>query len=216
MPRFARIVVPEIPHHITQRGNRCQRVFFSDNDKHYYLKLLNTFAKNTGISFWSFSLMNNHVHFIAVPKYPNSFARGLGEVHRRYTRMVNLRENWRGYLWQGRFLSYPMDERHLFNAVRYVERNPVRAGYVKSAKDYPWSSAKAHLQGKSHFLLETSDFIKGIPDWNRYLSESIEEEMLETIRLHSRTGRPLGGSEFIEKLECLTGRSLKKQKPGPK
>ena len=216
MPRIARIVVPEMPHHITQRGNRCQKVFFSHHDKQFYLKLLNTYAKSKGISFWSFSLMNNHVHFIAIPKYPDSFAKGLGEAHRRYSSMVNLRENWRGYLWQGRFESYPLDEKHLFYAMRYVERNPLRAGLVRRVEDYQWSGAKAHVQGEEHFLLETNYFIQGMPEWKRYLEEPTSKEMLESFRQHSRTGRPLGGADFIEKLEGITGRNLKKLKPGPK
>ncbi len=216
MPRIARIVVPEMPHHITQRGNRRQRVFFSHHDKKFYLNLLNFYARDKGISFWSFSLMNNHVHFIAVPKYPDSFAKGFGEAHRRYSSMVNLRENWRGYLWQGRFESYPLDEKHLFYSMRYVERNPVRAGLVKRAENYLWSSAKAHVQGEEHFLLDKNYFIQGIPEWKRYLEEPTNKEMLMSFRKHSRTGRPMGGADFIEKLEVITGRSLKKLKPGPK
>ncbi|MCJ7581730.1 MAG: transposase [Candidatus Aminicenantes bacterium] len=216
MPRIARIVVPEMPHHITQRGNRRQKVFFSNRDKQYYLKLLKTYAKEKGVKFWAFSLMENHVHFIAVPKYKDSFAKGFGEAHRRYSRMVNLRENWRGYLWQGRFDSYPMEDVHLFYAIRYVERNPVRAGIVKLAEDYHWSSANAHVKGEEHALLETNYYIQGIPDWKKYLEEPTKKELLKCFRQHSRTGRPMGGVDYIEKLEEITGRNLKKLKPGPK
>lgn len=92
----------------------------------------------------------------------------------------------------------------------------MRAGFVKRVEDYQWSSAKAHVQGEEHFLLETNYFIQGIPEWKSYLEEPTNKEMLESFRQHSRTGRPLGGADFIEKLEAITGRNLKKLKPGPK
>jgi len=216
MPRIARIVVPEIPHHIIQRGNRRQKVFFSDGDKKFYLLLLKKFARIKGIRFWAFCLMDNHVHFIAVPKNPDSFAKGFGEAHRRYSRMVNLRENWRGYLWQGRFLSYPLDEKYLYSAMRYVERNSVRADLVKRAEDYAWSSAKVHVNKEEHFLLDTNYFTQEIPDWALYLAKPTQKELLERFQKHASTGRPLGGTDFITMIEDYTGRSLKKKKPGPK
>ena len=111
MARFARVVVPGCPHHLIQRGNRRQRVFFSDEDKAFYLTLLGRQAERCGISVWAFCLMENHVHVIAVPEAKDSFARGFGEVQRRYTLVINTRENWKGFLWQGRFISYPLDER---------------------------------------------------------------------------------------------------------
>ena len=124
MARIARVVIPNYPHHVIQRGNRNQDVFFSDKDKQAYIDILHEHASRAGVAFWAYCLMDNHVHLIAVPDHENSLARGIGEAHRKYTRMVNFREGWRGYLWQGRFNSYVMDERHLYAAIRYVERNP--------------------------------------------------------------------------------------------
>jgi len=216
MPRIARIVIPDVPHHITQRGNRRQPVFFSEEDKQYYLETMDTYAKKAGVRFWAFCLMNNHVHFVAVPTKLDSFAKGFGEAHRRYSRMVNFRENWRGYLWQGRFSSYPMDEKYLYSAMRYIERNPVRAKLVEKAEGYPWSSASIHVKGEKHFLLDENYFVQEIPDWSSYLAEPTRKELLERFRRHAYTGRPLGGVDFITKLENLTGRNLKKKKPGPK
>ncbi len=120
MARLARIVVPGCPHHLIQRGNRRQRVFFSEEDRGFYLTLLGRQAKKCGIAIWAFCLMENHVHLIAVPKAEDSFARGIGELHRQYTLVVNTREGWKGFLWQGRFISYPLDEGHTYAAVRYV------------------------------------------------------------------------------------------------
>src|SRR5262249_58272690 len=91
--------------------------------------------------------MPNHVHLIAVPHSADGLRRAIGEVHRRYTRMVNFREGWRGHLWQGRFASFVLDEPYLPTAVRYVELNPVRAGLINAPSPYQWSSAAAHVRG---------------------------------------------------------------------
>src|SRR4030042_452313 len=103
MPRIARVVIPGCPHHIVQRGNRRQRVFFNDDDRIYYLQLLRKYGDLEGIKFWAYCLMENHVHLIAVPSHHQSLFKGLGMAHWKYTLKVNLREDWRGYLWQGRF-----------------------------------------------------------------------------------------------------------------
>ena len=125
MARMARVVVPGVPHHVVQRGNRRQQTFFSDEDYRYYLGLLSKACDEGEISVWAYCLMPNHVHLIAVPRSATSLASALGDVHRRYTRMVNFRESWRGYLWQGRFSSFPMDDRHVLAAARYILLNPL-------------------------------------------------------------------------------------------
>jgi len=216
MARLARIVVPNIPHHITQRGNRSQKVFFSDKDKSYYLKLLHEHAKKAGLTFWAYCLMDNHVHLIAIPEQINSLAKGLGDTHKYYTRMINFRENWRGYLWQGRFSSFPLDEKYLYAAVRYIERNPVRAGIVKRAEDYKFSSANAHIYNKKDILLEDNFMTGEIKDWKAYLAEVDNEQDQKLFLKHTRIGRPLGEEKFVKKLEEITGRILRPMKPGPK
>ena len=216
MARIARVVIPGIPHHIIQRGNRRQEVFFNDEDKRTYLEYLNIYAKPAGISFWGYCLMNNHVHLLAVPETKDSFAIGLAEAHRRYSRMINFRQGWRGYLWEGRFKSYPLSENHLYAAIRYIERNPVRAKIVERAEDYPWSSAKAHVHKSKDYLLSENFLLSEIKDWSKYLSEQDKQEDLNIFRKHSHTGRPVGDDKFIDSLEALSGRMLRKQKPGPK
>lgn len=216
MARIARIVVPGYPHHIIQRGNRRQNVFFSDEDRNIYLDHLRIYAKPAGISFWGYCLMDNHVHLIAVPQNIDSLALGLAEAHRRYTRYINFRQGWRGYLWEGRFKSYPLSETHLYAAIRYIERNPVRAGIVERAWDYPWSSARAHVYKKENPVLSDNFLVTSIADWKEYLKEEDDATTLNNFRRHTHTGRPLGDSKFIEALETITGRILQKQKPGPK
>jgi len=208
MPRFARVVVPGCPHHLIQRGNRRQQAFFSDEDRAFFLNLLGWAAPMFGISIWAFCLMDNHVHLIAVPESKDSFARGFGEVQRKYTLVINTRENWKGFLWQGRFISYPLDEGHCYAAIRYVERNPVRAGLVKRAETYPWSSARAHILGRAHPLLSPFPLQRSIQDWSAYLNQTDRADEIEKLQRHERTGRPLGNEEFIKRLEELTGRVL--------
>jgi putative transposase len=208
VPRFARIVVPGCPHHLIQRGNRRQLVFFSDDDRAFYLTLLGRAARRFGIAIWAFCLMENHVHIVAVPKFEDSFGRGFGEVQRKYTLVINTRENWKGFLWQGRFISYPLDEGHCYRAVRYVERNPVRAGLVTLAEAYDWSSARAHVRGESHPLLSPFPLLRTVKDWSSYLGRRDGLEAIEELQRHERTGRPLGSQDFIKRLEELTGRAL--------
>jgi putative transposase len=216
MARFARVVVPGCPHHLIQRGNRRQRVFFSDEDKGFYLNLLGRQAERCGLSIWAFCLMENHVHIIAVPEAKDSFARGFGEVQRRYTLVINTRQNWKGFLWQGRFISYPLDEGHSYAAVRYVERNPVRAGVVKRAELYEWSSARAHVRREVHPLLSAFPMEAAIPNWSAYLGQSDSPEDIDELLRHERTGRPLGSEDFVKRLEGLTGRVLALKKKGRK
>ncbi len=171
MPRIARIVIPGCPHHVIQRGNRRLKVFFSEEDKSLYLGLIQRHARKYGIIIWAYCLMDNHVHMIAVPKNRESLARGIGESHRKYTNLINIRENWKGYLWQGRFISYPLDGGHLFAAVRYVERNPVRAHIVARAEQYKWSSAPAHVLGVKDELISACPLTADIEDWAFYLGQ---------------------------------------------
>ena len=216
MARWARVVVPLVAHHVTQRGTRRQPVFFRDDDYQSYLRLMREWCDKEGVAVWAYCLMPNHVHLIAVPETEAGLARAVGEAHRRYTRQVNFREDWRGYLWQGRFASNPLDERYLLAAVRYVECNPVRARMVKQAWEYRWSSAAAHMRGEDDVLVQVRPMLERVPDWREYVGQGLSDSEMRAIRLHNRTGRPLGSKEFMEKLERIVGRTLKPRKPGPK
>jgi putative transposase len=214
--RFARVVAPGVPHHITQRGNRRQPVFFRDSDYQDYLKLMKEWCDRLRVGVWAYCLMPNHVHLIAVPTNRLGLARAIGEAHRRYTRLVNFREEWRGYLFQGRFASYPMDDRHLAHALRYVELNPVRAGLVAQPGDYRWSSAGAHLGQTTDPLIQAGAVEERIGDWSAFLRQDLPPLEREIIERHLRTGRPLGDQSFVAELERRLHRPLFPQKPGPK
>ena len=215
MPRIARVVAENIPHHVIQRGNRNQPVFFSDNDKIEYLKILKAQIQINEVHIWAWCLMDTHVHFVAVPTKKETFNRAFAETHRLYSRMINFRQGWRGYLFQGRFSSFPMDEKYLYAAVRYVENNPVKAKITQSAEDYPWSSARAHILGSSDQVLSACFLEKEIKDWRAFLRSGIPNEV-EDLERHTKTGRPLGETSFVEQLEHVLRRQFAKQKPGPK
>jgi putative transposase len=216
MARLARLVVPGFPHHVTQRGNRRQQTFFGDGDYEAYLELMAEWCREEGVDIWAYCLMPNHVHLIAVPTTEDGLARAIGEAHRRYTRRINFREKWRGYLWQGRFASFVMDEPYLLAAARYVELNPVRAKLVERPRQWRWSSVRAHLSGRDDRLVKVKPLLAMVGDWKAFLRSATPEEELRDLRQHGRTGRPLGSLTFLDRLERLVGRVLKRQKPGPK
>ena len=216
MARLARVVVPGLPHHLTQRGNRRQPVFFGEDDYLAYRELLARWCAERGVEVWAYCLMPNHVHLIAVPATEDALRLALGEAHRRYTRRVNFREGWRGHLWQGRFASFPLDDAHLYLAARYVELNPVRARLAERPEAYRWSSARAHLRGRDDELVKAGALLERIGEWGPFLAGGLRAEQAEVLRRHERTGRPLGGELFVRGLESVLGRMLRRGKPGPK
>jgi putative transposase len=201
---------------VTQRGNRRQQTFFGDEDYAEYRRLLSDSCRNRGTQVLAYCLMPNHVHLILVPADEFGLRDALAEAHRRYTRMINFREGWRGHLWQERFHSFVMDERHLLAPARYVERNPVRARLSPTPKDWSWSSARAHLAGEDDALVTVLPLLDLIPDWGAFVGEPDAPMFEELLHAHASTGRPLGPVSFIESLERRLKRPLKRWKPGPK
>lgn len=215
MPRIARVVVPNLPHHVTQRGNFGQDVFEDDADRNVYLKWLHEYGQHYGTKFWAYCLMTNHVHYIVVPENQRSLAMTFNQTHMRYAQYMNRKHNRRGHLWQGRFYSCLLDDEHLHAAVRYVERNPVRVGMFQQSEAYRWSSARSHVFKEKDLLLsEDCPLIETIEDWDLYLSQTDGEEWMGKFRVFSRTGRPAGGESFITSIETLLRRGIKPKQPG--
>ena len=216
MARLARVVVPGVAHHVTQRGNRRQQTFFQEEDYGAYLALLGEWCGRCGVEVWAYCLMPNHVHLIVVPESEDGLRRGLGEAHRRYTRRINFREGWRGHLWQGRFASFAMDERYLLRAARYIELNPVRAKLCRVPWRWRWSSAAAHVAGRDDGLVHVMPLLERVKDWPEYLTEPLEAEKEQLWRRHERTGRPLGEPAFLDRIEATLGRLVRPAKRGRK
>jgi putative transposase len=212
MPRMGRIVAVDMPHHITQRGNYQNAVFADDGDRQIYLKYIYKASKEANLRILAYCLMDNHVHFIAIPQEENSLAKTFNTAHMRYSQYFNKKRKVKGHLWQGRLFSCVLDETHLISAVRYIERNPVRAKMVKSPLDWKYSSAKAHTGGKEEFLCSVKELFNYIEfdekKWKKYIIEKDEKEDKDNIVKHTASGRPLGSADFIARLENKLGKRL--------
>jgi len=208
MPRQARIVIPNTPHHITQRGNYRQKVF--DYERHYkqYCEWINDYAVAHSLQILAYCLMDNHVHFVIVPKEEADLAIIFKTAHMRYAHYINKQRGVKGHLWQGRFYSCILDDLHLYRVVRYVENNPVRAKIVKDAWKYKWSSASDHVESREKGPIKLANYktIKG-EEWRNYLKEN-DPEMIDEIRLKTNRGLAIGTEKFIKGLEERLERSL--------
>jgi len=182
MPRTARIIYPHVPHHVIQRGNRNQETFFSNHDFALYLNLLKDKLEIFNTDLLAYCLMPNHVHLILQPKDEPQL-KAVPETHKAYARFINKRQGWSGHLWQGRYSSYPMDERYLYHAVRYVELNPVFAGIVSQPEDYRWSSARQRLgiYESRNDLKVTKHLDHMIDNWKEYWQEGITKAEINNL-----------------------------------
>lgn len=218
MPRLSRTVFAGVPHHVTQRGNRREDIFFSDEDRAAYLSWLKEYSEKFGIEILAYCLMTNHIHLVAVPATDDGLHRVLKPLHMRYAQCINRARGWKGHLWQGRFFSSPLDEAYLWAAVRYVERNPVRAGMERRAENYRWSSAAAHCGRRQDGLLNTasswSKQFSVVEDWSAWLFEGDEMEEIQILRRNVEKGLPCGSEGFVQKLGRRVGRLLEYRPQG--
>jgi len=119
-------------------------------------------------------------------------------VHTTYSQRINRRQALSGHLFQGRFASYPMDEAHLMVAVRYIENNPVAAGLVARAEDWPWSSARAHIERQADGLTDIAVLRQHVPDWRAMLARGLEAgDEEERMALAIKAGRPVGAADWL-------------------
>jgi len=217
MARLARVVAVDTAYHVTQRGNARRFILESETDRRVYLDLLREHSGLQDLSLIGYCIMSNKVHLIVMPRRKDSLAMALKKTHGRYAAYWNVRKKSTGHVWQGRYYSCPLDTAHLWAALRYTELNPVRAGMVRTPEKYAWSSARAHLgAGNAEESLEI-DLWRSCWDagrWREYLASGSSEGEVEAIRKCTHTGRPLGGTEFVEKLEQKVGRRLAPQRGG--
>lgn len=216
MPRLARNVFPDIPHHITQRGNRREDVFFNDKDRLAYLGWLVDYCQKFNVEIMSYCLMTNHIHLVLRPTTEEGLQRVLKPLHMRYAQRINRAKGWKGHLWQGRFFSSPLDEAYAWSAIRYVERNPLRAGMVKKAEDYQWSSAAAHCGLVNAPFLSSLKTESPVPveQWSRWLALPDNQKSIYVLRRNIEKGLPCGGDRFISKLESQVNRPLRVRPQG--
>jgi putative transposase len=216
MARLPRVVIPGIPHHITQRGNGRGQTFFEDADYALYLDLLAEACGRAHTEVWAYCLMPNHVHIVLTPSDPDGLRRTFGELHRRYTGYINARRRATGHLWQGRFGSVAMDEAHFVTALRYVALNPVRARLVERADSWAWSSTRALIAGEDDDVVTVAPALERVGDFAAFLGEDFDEALsYAALRKAESVGRPVGSKEWLVEMEERTGLMLAPQKRGP-
>lgn len=202
---------------MTQRGNRRAPIFLADGDQLAYRRFLAEQLHRFSVEAWGYCFMPNHVHLILVPADGTGLARAVGEAHRRYATFINTRERWSGHLFQGRFASVVLDERHFLTASRYVALNPVRARLAKAAADWPWSSTRAHLSGQDDPLVRVAPLRSRIEDMAGFFaSDFADDRSFQALRKAESSGRPLGDKAFIADLEARLTRRLVPPSRGPR
>jgi putative transposase len=219
MSRRPRVVLPGVPHHVTQRGNNRQPVFFSDGDRVRYIQILGEHSRRHGASILGWCLMTNHVHLVVIPGATDSLALTLGQAHAQYSMEQNRRQDRVGHLWQNRFFSCPLDDAHLLAALHYVDVNPVRAGITAQPWNWRWSSARAHSSPRffDEFLdwpwMEWMEQARlgawSHTDWKESLAQATPQEEVARVRRATKLGEPLGSDSFVQALEAQAGRRLR-------
>lgn len=210
MARQARVTLAGIPHHVSQRGNRGEPVFFEKADFESYRAFMAAQCAEHNIEIWAYCLLPNQIHLIAQPHRPDDLARAIGEAHRRYTCYINEKKAWRGHLFQDRFDSYAMDEGALTDAAHFIETLPVMARIAPKAGNYLWSSAKAHLQNRDDsFVVPQKPLLDRVSDWEAFLSMPLPRKIMDDIARHLQTGRPRGGNHFLNDVEQTLGRRVR-------
>jgi len=210
MPRIARAVAKGYPHHIIQRGNNREIVFYDDDDKKQYLALLRKYAEKKQSSVLAYCLMSNHVHLLIRPSSEESLSKTMQGVTLCYSQYANRRHGRSGRLWESRYHSCIVDQQnYLWAVARYIEQNPVRAGMAKKAEEYLYSSARAHVKGMHDGVLAEELFSEGQrEDYIQLLRTGLSEDEIESVRYHTRSGRPLGEERIMESIERKLKRPL--------
>ncbi len=218
MPRAVRVVAVGAPHHLTQRGNNRQNIFLVDTDRLAYLERLQQDCRSCGVRLLGYCLMTNHVHLVAVPLRPDSLAQAMRRTNSTYAQGFNRRYRRSGHLFQNRFFSCALGPSHLTAALLYVDCNPLRAGMVGEAAEYPWSSAAGHARGGGDPFVdwELWSEIRGTGAWADAMDRGPEARLEERIRRATYAGTPCGDEGFVQELERRAGRRLSPGKPGRK
>ncbi len=205
MGRNARCILPGLPYHVTQRGTNRQKAFFSAAHRKTYLSLIARHREDAGVRVLAYCLMSNHVHWVVVPERADSLAVLFRRVHGAYAQAVNAGLGRSGHLWQNRFYSCPLSERHLWIALRYVEANPVRAGLVGNAAAFRWSSAAVHLgNGRDGANVLDGAFWHrsgGSETWRQMHGAGEPADQVHLLRRCTYAGRPFGDEEFVARME---------------
>jgi putative transposase len=223
MARLPRLTVPGYPHHVIQRGNNRQAIFSSTADYLMLLALLDEYAQKFGVALHAYVLMSNHFHLLATPTTDDGLPQMMQAVGRRYVRYFNDRQQRSGTLWEGRYRSTLIEtDRYFLACMAYIDLNPVRAGLVPTAKEYPWSS-HAHYVGlradkivTPHALFWTlgnTPFAREAA-YAEFVAAGISFDQQDALTRSALSGWALGGATFVANLQKRTERRIEKTKAG--
>jgi putative transposase len=223
MARLPRLSLPGYPHHVIQRGNNRQAIFSSAADYQTLLGLIDENAKKFGVAVHAYVLMGNHFHLLATPESTEALPKMMQAVGRRYVRYFNDSQGRSGTLWEGRYRSTVIQtESYLLACMAYIDLNPVRAGLVAEARDYPWSSHAHYVGLRSDKLvtppalfwkLGNTPFAREAAYADRvHAGVSTEQQLALTQSVLS--GWALGDADFVADLQKKTPRRVSKTQAG--
>jgi len=217
MARLPRLFIKDCPHHLIQRGNNRQAIFFADEDYTVYLDKLKDFSEKYQVKVHAYVLMTNHVHLLVSTEYEGAISKMMQSMGRYYVLYINKTYQRTGTLWEGRYKSTLVDsDNYLFTVMRYIEMNPVRAGMVDHPVDYPWSSYQANALGKSIRLLTPHEQYMQLGDTftercSRYVGlfdAYLSDNTLELIRTSTNKAWVLGSERFKRQVEKQVNRRV--------
>lgn len=223
MARLPRLTLPGYPHHVIQRGNNRQPIFSSNADYQTLLDLLDENGKKFGIAIHAYVLMSNHFHLLATPQTADGLPQMMQAVGRRYVRHFNDIQKRSGTLWEGRYKSTLIQsERYLLACMAYIDHNPVRAGLVAQAQDYPWSSY-GHYTGQRVDKLITPHALVWELGNTPFAREAAYAELVQSgldpaqqtaLTDSALRGWALGEPDFVADLQKRTERRVAKASAG--
>lgn len=209
MARLGRYFVAGQPLHVIQRGNNRQAIFFEEQNYTLYRDWLAEAAAQYGCAIHAYVLMTNHVHLLVTPENKDSLPRMMQSLGRCYVRHINFAYERTGTLWEGRYRAAPIDTEQYFVACcRYIELNPVRAGMVRRPRDYPWSSHRAHADGRPDAVLSDHAILKTLgrtaqarqEEYRGLFHTALDEEFVEALRAATNGGWALGDARFQKQI----------------
>ena len=223
MPRMARVIVPNCPHHIVQRGHNRSAVFVDDADYEYYLGNLFEVRRELGVKLYAYCLVTNHVHLVVEPIGATSvISEMMKRLAGRQTRYVNKLERRTGSLWEGRYrVSAIETNRYLLACCRYVDMNPVRAGMVICPENYRWSSYLLklnedwrHLDPDVCYMALAASAAGRRRAYEAYVQSAASEVELRSIARAVQRNQLTGSKRFAEEVECRMGLRVSCRDPG--
>lgn len=223
MARLPRLVVPEQPHHVIQRGNDRRTIFHDDEDRTVFIKSLREAAKMYQVAVHAYVLMPNHIHLLATPADATGLAKMMQWIGRHYVPYFNRRHGRVGTLWQGRFRTSVIDtERYFLVCSRYIELNPVRADLVADPADFAWSSYRHHVGLNADPLITDHSLFWALGNtpfqreaaYRQLVEAGLEAGDIDLLRTSVSAGRPVGTPAFKSALAKRTNRAVEPGKRG--